>query len=137
MANLALKTANRVEIIASLNQHTLRAAVAITAGQAIRIGTAGKWILAKATSAAAGAGVYIATRTVGAGESVTGIRKGQFDGFDVSGLAYGAAVYLSDTDGALADAAGTASIVVGRVGAIDGVAVGSSPNKILEVDCPL
>lgn len=50
------------------------------------------------------------------GKAITVVRDGLLDvGEALSGLAYGAAVYLSDTDGTLADAAGTVSVIAGRV----------------------
>ena len=50
-----------------------------------------------------------------AGQGVSLLERGAIGGYDVSGLAYDALVYLSDTAGALADAAGTATVVCGRV----------------------
>lgn len=50
------------------------------------------------------------------GQAITVIRDGLLDvGNALSALAFGAAVYLSDTDGTLADSAGTVSVIVGRV----------------------
>lgn len=134
MANLSLVTANRVEVVEALIQMTLVAAEAIAAGQAVRIDTNGKFT--KANGSAAGeARIYgLAAHTVIAGEPVTAIRKGVMDGVDVSGLAYDAVVYLSDTDGTLADAAGTVSTVVGRVIPGTSVTLGTSPDKLLFVD---
>jgi hypothetical protein len=56
----------------------------------IQIGTSGKWILALGHDGRARRRPYIATRTVLAGEALTGIRQGVMDGFDLSGLAYNA-----------------------------------------------
>ena len=56
-------------------------------------------------------------KSVAIGEAVTGL-KGPcvLDvGDALSGIAYGVSVFLSDTDGTLADAAGTVSTVVGKV----------------------
>lgn len=98
---------------------TLPANEAITQGQVIRINTSGYWVVANATDAAnAGAGVnYVATRTVNAGFPLTGVRTGAvlWLGTGLDGLAIGAAVYASDTAGRLDTAAGTVSIVLGRV----------------------
>lgn len=66
-----------------------------------------------------------------AGDAVTAISHGEVTGFDLSGLNFGAAVYASDTDKTLADAAGTASAVVGRV--YPGRASGATFDKILKV----
>lgn len=50
------------------------------------------------------------------GEAITVVRDGLLDvGNALSALAIGALVYLSNTDGTLADAAGTVSVVVGKV----------------------
>ncbi|HEY3312020.1 MAG TPA: hypothetical protein VGK00_10305 [Anaerolineales bacterium] len=117
MANLALKTAARVEVVESLEQMTLIAAEAIIPGQAVRLDTAsGKFTLANGTVAAEARiwGIAVGTHTIAAGMPVTAVRRGVLDGFTIP-QAYDAAIYLSDTDGMLADAAGTVSTVVGRV----------------------
>lgn len=50
------------------------------------------------------------------GDSVTILMKGIVDvGDGVDGLAVGASVFVSDTDGELADTAGTVSTIAGRV----------------------
>lgn len=67
------------------------------------------------TTGEAAAPLFILLNGGIAGEYVTGVRKGKIAGFDLSGLNFSAAVYLSDTDKTLADAAGTVSTVVGRV----------------------
>ena len=67
------------------------------------------------------------------GRGLTFLKRGRLGGFDLSGLAFGDPVYLSDTAGALADAAGTVSIVVGTVVA---VAEAGSPKKALYIDAP-
>lgn len=107
------------------------AAAAITAGTPFYINaTTGKATAADA-SAAGTAGVRgIATTSVGAGSPVTGLRKGGLYGFDLSGEDYDAAIYLSDTAGKLADAAGTVSVVVGRVLPL----TDQSATKVLWVD---
>lgn len=146
MALLALKAAVAgvvqralavIETIENYNSLTLRTSVALTAGQVVRIGANGTWVLAQSDTAPHGTGCYIATRTAGANESVTAIRKGVIDGFDVSAMAFGAPVFLSDTLGSMADAAGTVSITLGRVIAVTGNVIGDAPNKLIEVDCPL
>ena len=43
MANIALATAGRIEVVESVIQMTLPAAEAITAGEAVRIGAAQVW----------------------------------------------------------------------------------------------
>lgn len=135
MAAIALVTANKVSIVESVMQMTLPAAEAITAGAPVRLDTStGRFTNANGTTAAEARIYGIAARTVVAGAPVTAIRKGVMDGFALSGLAYDAAVYLSDTDGTLADAAGTVSLAVGRVipGASNNIGVGL--DKLLLVD---
>jgi hypothetical protein len=135
MADIALVTANRVTVVESTIQMTLPAAEAITAGQAVRLDTSsGKFTKANGTDAAESRIYGIATRTVVAGEAVTAIRKGVIDGHALSGLDYDAAVYLSDTDGALADAHGTVTVAVGRVVPGTATTLGTAYDKLLFVD---
>jgi hypothetical protein len=136
MANeLALTTANRVEIVESVIQATLPAAEAITAGAPVRIDvTTGKFTNANATTAAEARIYGIATRTVAAGAAVTAIRKGVMDGWAMTAMAYDAAVYLNDTDGRIGTAAGTVSTVIGRVLPGTSTTLGTVFDKILSVE---
>lgn len=134
MADIALVTANKVEVVESFEQMTLPAAEAITAGMAVRVDTNGKFTKANATIASENRVYGIATRTVAAGQALTAIRKGVMDGWDLSGLAYDAPVYLSDTDGRLADAAGTIPSVAGRVVPGTATTLGTAYDKLLLVD---
>jgi hypothetical protein len=88
----------------------------ITPGQPVYIDAAGK----VGPAAAGGASPInrfrgIALNKAGAGQAVSVLVRGAVGGFDLSGLAYDAQVYVSTAAGALADAAGTTSLVVGRV----------------------
>lgn len=135
MADISLITANKVEVVESIEQMTLPAAEAITAGMPVRLDTSsGKFTAANGTGAAEARIYGIATKTVAAGMPVTAIRQGVMDGFDLSGLNYDAAVYLSDTDGRLADANGTVSVAVGRVIPGTSVTLGTAFDKFLHVD---
>jgi hypothetical protein len=137
MANLSLVTANKVEIVESIEQLTLPTAETVHPGQAARLDTSnGKLTKSNGTTAPEARLLGIATGGVAnvAGLPVTVIRKGVVDGYDLSGLAYDAPVYLSDTDGALADAAGTVSVVVGRVIPATAVNLGTANDKLLFVD---
>src|SRR6476646_4988632 len=109
MTAIALVTANRVSVVESVWQKTLVAEEAITAGAPVRIDTAGKFTNSNGTTTTENRAWGIATKTVAAGEAVIAVRNGTMDGFDLSGLAYDAPVYLSDTDGRLDTAAGTVS----------------------------
>lgn len=135
MALIALVTANRVSVVQSIEQLTLPAAEAIVAGAPIRLDTTtGNWTNSNGTDAAESRTLAIATKTVAANEALTGLKRGIMDGFDLDSQAYDAAIYSSDTDGRLGDAAGTVSKAVGRV--IPGTAhtIAVSHDKLLLVD---
>ena len=135
MADIALVTANKIEVVESKIQMTLPAAEAVTAGQAVRLDTSnGKFTLSKATGAAEARIYGLATRTVVAGEALTAIRKGVMDGYALSGLDYDAPIYLSDTDGTLADGVGTVTVEVGRVIPGTATTLGTAYDKMLFVD---
>lgn len=93
---------------------------AITAGQAVYLdGTTRKALIADANVAGKQQFRGIAMKTVGAGQAVSVLKKGLVEGFDLSGLAGDAIAYLSDTAGALADAASvTKTVNCGRVVAL-------------------
>lgn len=133
MANLSLTTADRVEVVESDIQDTRITAEAVTAGAPVRDDGNGLWTNGNGTDATE-ANVYgVATRTAAAGTALTAIRKGVLDGF--TGLpAFGAAVYVSDTDGRLADAAGTVTVKAGRVIAGTAELLGAANKKLLFVD---
>jgi hypothetical protein len=95
-------------------KRTLIAGADITAGQPIQWDTNGKWILAKSDTAPHSANVYIALHSVKAGQALEGLRNGDVYGFDLSGLAYQASVFLAD-DGSYATTAGTVSVAIGVV----------------------
>jgi len=91
------------------------AGVAITAGEAVYIiAASGKVGLADGN----GAGKYqcrgIALGPAAAGQAVDVVEKGEVYGFTLAGN-YDTRVYVSDTEGALADSNGTKTMVVGRV----------------------
>lgn len=117
MALITLLTANRVEVLESLEQMTLPAAEDISPGAAVRIDVStGKFTNSNASNVAEARvyGIAVGTHAIYAGMPVTAVRRGVLDGFGFS-QAYDAPLYLSDTDGRLADAAGTMSVVVGRI----------------------
>lgn len=136
MADIDLVTADRVTVVdVHARQRTLPAAEAITAGMAVRYDpSTGKFTRAKGTDATEANAYGVATRTVRAGDALTAVRKGDMDGWDLSGLDYGDPVYLSDTDGRLADAAGTVTKLIGRVAPATATTLGTAYDKILDVD---
>lgn len=134
MADISLDTADRVEVVESRRQLTCIATEAIEAGAPVRFHTDGKGTNAKGTDTTEMLVWGIALKSVAAGEPVTLLAEGILDGFDLSGLAYNAPVFLSDTDGRLADAAGTKAILIGRVVPGNAQLLGSSPDKLLDVN---
>lgn len=136
MADLALVTADKVRVVESLEQMTLPAGEAITAGNAVRIDTStGKFTKANGTSAAEARVYGIAVKTVPAGMPVTAIKKGVLDGFDLSSQAYDQAIQLSNTDGMLEDGtAATVDVPIGRVIPATAVTLGTALDKLLLVD---
>ena len=92
------------------------AGVAITAGQVVYRDTAGKAALAAGGAAGTAGARGIALRTVAAGEAVTVVTEGEVEGFTIA-QAYDAPIFVSNTAGALGDAAGTVSVAVGNVSA--------------------
>lgn len=135
MANISVLTAGKIEIVESLQQMTLPAAEAIVGGAPVRLDTTtGKWTNGNGTTAPEARIWGIATKSVAASEPLTAVRRGVLDGFDLSGLNYDAALYASDTDGRIADAAGTVSTVIGRVIPATGVTLGTAFDKVLSVE---
>lgn len=135
MALIALTTANKVEVVESIMQHTAPAAEAIVAGAPVRLDTSnGKFTNSNGTTAPEARVYGIATKTVAANEPLTAIRRGKMDGFDFTSQAYDAAIYVSDTDGRLGDAAGTVSTVAGRVLSAWSQRLGTAADKILSIE---
>lgn len=134
MATLTMLTANKLEVVESIEQMTLPTVEVCSPGQAVRLDTTtGKFTKANGTTAPEARiyGVVVGGVANVAGQAVTAIRKGVVDGYDLSALAYDAPIYLSDTDGTLGDTAGTVSTVVGRVIPNFSPALGTAPDKLL------
>ena len=96
--------------------YTFVAAETITAGQAVYLNSSGKVGLADANTSGKEQFRGIALNGGGAGQSISVLKAGHVYGFDLSGMAYDAIAYLSDTAGSLADAASaTKTVYAGRV----------------------
>lgn len=114
---------------------TKPAAEAISAGQYIREDSTGQWVLGNATTAGeVGTGkkaIAIADAIVG--ETLTGVSRGLIDFGDSAFSSQGIddPIYLDDTDGTLADAAGTVSTIVG---VITGIWINTTVRKVLFVN---
>ena len=89
----------------------------LTAGQFGRQNTStGKVELGKATSQAEGLGGGVALKSGTVGRTISILIQGTLNlGNALSAVAYGAPIYLSDTDGKLATAEGTKRKVLGYV----------------------
>jgi predicted RecA/RadA family phage recombinase len=135
MADIAVVTAARVRIVESIQQDTQIAAEAIAAGAPVRYDTNGRFTNANGTSTTEGNVFGIAWNSVVAGQSITAIRQGVLDGWNLDALAYGAAVQLSNTDGRLdSGGAPTVAVRVGMVIPVNAQQLGDVPDKVLLVD---
>ena len=90
------------------------AAETITAGQICFVDTNGKLQLADANAAGEQQARVLALNGGGAGQAIDGLQEGHVYGFTIT-QAYDAPIYLSDTVGALADAAGTMTVPLGII----------------------
>lgn len=106
------------------------AAVTLANGDALYLTSAGKYDLCDGNGSGTKQFRGICLTAAGAGQSIDILERGAIGGFDVSGLAYDALIYVGDTAGDLADAAGTVTIVVGRVVPMSD----SDLTKVIEVD---
>src|SRR5262245_18032662 len=135
MADLTLTAAQIAPVFphsALDNTYDIVAAVAITTGQVIRQNTSGKGALSDA-NAGSGAekAIGLALGAGGIGQGISYLQQGRVYGFDLSGLTYGALVYLSDTAGVLADTPSTTnSVPIGRVVPLSN----SDLTKVLELN---
>lgn len=111
--------------------HTWIAAAAITAGEAVYQDSSGEADLADASVAGTAQFRGIALQDAGIGQAVNVLKKGHIEGFTIS-QAYDAQIFVSNTAGALADAAGVVSVAVGRVVALSD----KDRTKVLFIDYP-
>lgn len=115
-----------------IEQFTAPADVAVARGEYVRITTTGNWILSDASAAGDIGGTRgIALNAAAIGEAVTAVLKGVVSlGVAFADQDIDDPIYLSDTAGTLADAAGTVSTVIGYV--IPGNA-NTAPDKLLRL----
>jgi hypothetical protein len=105
--------------------------VTVLAGQAVTIGTDGQLDLAGGATGGNAASLRgIALKGGAAGDSIPVLKKGGLEGFAVSGLNGDVPVYVSATDGELADAAAAVAKIAGVV------LVLPNSTKIIYVDVP-
>jgi hypothetical protein len=114
MADLTISSTRQVQVV---QQFTGPAAEAIAVGNRCRFdATTGQITKGNATNAAEAARGGVAVHAAAAGEAVTIINQGLVDvGEALAALNFGALIYVSDTDGAFADAAGTVTVIAGMV----------------------
>jgi predicted transcriptional regulator len=134
MTDIAL-TAAKVGLVDPIKAdvETLIAVEAITKGQAVYMTTAGKAGVADANASGKQQAIGIALGAAAAGQAVDICVQGKIYGFTLTSQNHGIPVYLSDTAGALADAAGTLTVPVGRVWAL----TDKDLTKVLRIDCRL
>jgi hypothetical protein len=116
MANLTIG-ANGVSLVQSQMAEIfdMIAAEAIAAGQPVYENNAGKAGVADANAAGKQQFRGIALKAAAAGKACPILKRGFLSGYDLSGVAYDGPLFLSDTAGSIADAAGTMTVNVGRV----------------------
>jgi len=95
--------------------YDLVAGVAIAKGEAVYIDSNGHAGVADANAAGYQQFRGIALNAAGIGQAVSVLKRGHIYGFTVSGMAYDAVAYLSDTAGDLSTAVGTMTVNCGRV----------------------
>jgi hypothetical protein len=112
--------------------------VAINGGQAVYFDTGGLAQLANSSTATLGqfAGIAIPRMNsgyaCGAGQACEILEWGEVEGFSLSGVAYGALIYLQD-DGSFGTTAGTHTVVIGKVVPTSDPDSSGNPRKLLMV----
>lgn len=103
MTDITVTAANVGALFLDAKIRSVKLAEAFTAGLAMYVNSNG--LAAKADAGAAASAKFrgIITQQGGIGQGVSVQKNGEIGGFDLSGLAYDAPVYLSDTAGALSD----------------------------------
>jgi hypothetical protein len=132
MADLAY-TAAKVRNASPVGQSEvwdIIAGVAIEAGQGVYINSSGLGALADASAAGTAVCIGVALNDAQIGQVVAVLHKGFVEGFTLS-QAYQTLIFVSDTAGDFADAAGTVTAPVGRVMP----ASDSAYTKLLYIDC--
>lgn len=108
-ANVAVCFPDKAEI------YDFIAATTITAGQALYVTSAGKVDLYDSNGSGTLQFCGIALNGGGAGQAISVLKEGHCYGFTVTGDAYWAPLYGSNTAGALGQSAGGSSNICGRV----------------------
>jgi hypothetical protein len=108
--------------------------VAVTRGVPVYIvGSTGKLAIADGNGSGTKQFRGITLDAGGIGAGIRVLEYGDVYGYDLSGLDYDAVVYISDTAGSLDTAAGTVTVIVGRVAPMSDQAL----TKVLRVQTQL
>jgi hypothetical protein len=131
MADLSL-TAAKIGVVDPLKAEifTFIAAETITAGQVVYLTSSGTVGVADGNGSGTVQAKGIALNGGGAGQAIDVLKRGRVYGFTIT-QAYDAVVYLSDTAGALADAAGSTTVPMGRVTCLPD----KDKTKVLYIEC--
>jgi len=137
MADITLSAADvlAVKTVKTVEQISLIAGEAINGGQPVYLNTTtGRVYRARGNAAGTAGAIGLCGRTVATGEACTIIQQGLVDlGAALNAVNYGTVVYLSDTaTGVFGDAAGTVSVVIGRV--VPAHALGNTAERLLRVN---
>ena len=119
MADLTV-TAAQVALVDPLKAeiYPMIAAETIAAGQAVYRDSAGKAAVADADIAGKQQCRGVALNGGGAGQAIDVVRRGRVYGFTLTSQSYDDPIFLSNTAGALADAAGLVTVPLGVVEAL-------------------
>ena len=133
MADLAITVAN-ISVIKPEDAEIVQVVVAetVTAGQPLWIDSNGKGQLADANAAGERQARSLTLEAGLTNQSISCLKRGYVEGFTLSSQAFDDPIFLSDTVGVLADAAGTVTVPVGLVGSI--AKDSSTISKILYLD---
>lgn len=141
MANLSLTTQatsdNQISVVESFEQIDLPATETVVAGAPVRIDSSAGTLRNGNGTTNDEADIYgLAINGATIRMGITALRRGIVDGFDLSALDYWSPIYVSDTDGRIADTPGTLNKAIGWVIPATAVPLGTAYDKLLLVDVP-
>lgn len=116
MANLAITVA-KIAVIKPEDAEVVQiiAAETVTAGQPLFFDSNGKGALADANAAGEQQARCLSLEAGVAGQSISALKQGYVEGFTLTDQSFDDPIFVSDTVGVLADAAGTLEVPVGLV----------------------
>lgn len=141
MSALTVTPAKVGPAFSSCRIRSVLGSAAINGGTAVYINASGQAAAADSASATTAqfAGIAIPRMNngyaCGQNQACEIVEEGEVEGFDLSGMAYWAPVYLQD-GGGLGTAAGTHSAIVGKVVPTSELDASGNPKKLLYVHAP-